>query len=122
ALDELGSDWATKMATLGSERRGMAIRVLLAEDHEAVRQGLRLLLNGQSDMTVISEVSTGQSAVDRSRELQPDVAIIDLSMPEMNGLAAVKAIRQQAPAVAIVALTRYDDQAFVDDLLKAGAR
>jgi len=97
------------------------IRILLAEDHETVREGLRLLIERQVGMVVVAEVSSGRSAVERSRDLQPDVAIVDLALPEMNGLDAVKAICQQAPAVAIVALTRYDDQAFVDELLSAGA-
>jgi len=98
------------------------IRILLAEDHQTVREALRLLIERQIDMVVVAEESTGGSAVERSRELQPDVAIVDLSMPEMNGLDAVKAICQQAPAVAVVAFTRYDDPAFVDELLSAGAR
>jgi len=98
------------------------IRILLAEDHQTVREGLRLLIDRQADMGVVAEASTGGNALERCRELQPDVAIIDLVMPEMNGLDAVRAICQQAPAVAVVALTRYDDQAFVDELLSAGAR
>ena len=98
------------------------IRILLAEDHQTVREGLRLLIDRQVDMGVIAESSTGRNALERCRELQPDVAIVDLVMPEMNGLDAVKAICQEAPAVAIVALTRYDDPAFVDELLSAGAR
>ena len=102
--------------------RAPPIRILLAEDHQTVREALRLLIERQADMVVVAEESTGGSAVERSRDLQPDVAIVDLAMPEMNGLDAVKAICQQAPAVAVVAFTRYDDPAFVDELLSAGAR
>ena len=97
------------------------IRVLLAEDHETVRQGLRLLLEAQDDIEVVGEASDGRSAVGRSRTLQPDVVILDVSMPEMNGFAAAKAIRASAPGMAIVALTRHDDDAFVHELMSAGA-
>jgi two-component system, NarL family, response regulator NreC len=97
------------------------IRVLLAEDHETVRQGLRLLLESQDDIEVIAEASNGRSAVQNSQTFQPHVVILDISMPEMNGLVAAKAIKEVAPDVAIVALTRHDDQAFVQELTAAGA-
>ncbi len=97
------------------------IRVLLAEDHETVRQGLRLLLESQADIEVVAEASNGRIAVQNSQAFQPHVVILDISMPEMNGLVAAKAIKEVAPDVAIVALTRYDDQAFVQELTAAGA-
>ena len=97
------------------------IRVLLADDHESVRHGLRLLSNGQHDMEVIGEAGDGRAAVERAGSLKPNVAVVDVSMPEMNGLEATKAIRESAPATAIVALTRYDDEAYVQELLSAGA-
>ena len=96
-------------------------RVLLADDHETVRHGLKLLINGQHDMEVIGEAGDGRAAVERAGSLKPNVAVVDVSMPEMNGLEATKAIRESAPATAIVALTRYDDEAFVQELLSAGA-
>ena len=95
--------------------------MLLADDHETVRHGLRLLLNGQHDMEVIGEAGDGRAAVERAGSLKPNVAVVDVSMPEMNGLEATKAIRESAPATAIVALTRYDDEAYVQELLSAGA-
>ena len=97
------------------------IRVLLAEDHETVRQGLRLLLESQEDIEVIAEAANGLDAVKHCQTTQPQVVILDISMPEMNGLAAAKAIRHMLPKTAIVALTRHDDEAFVQELMAAGA-
>ena len=97
------------------------IRVLLAEDHETVRHGLKLLINGQTDMEVVGEAGDGRVAVERAKTLQPNVAVVDVSMPQMNGLAATKAIRESTPGTAGVALTRYDDAAYVQELLNAGA-
>ena len=97
------------------------IRVLLVEDHETVREGLRLLLDSQSDMEVVAEASDGRAAVEFNERYRPQVVVMDLSMPEMNGLQATQAIKQSHPETAIVALTRHDDAAFVDELKKAGA-
>lgn len=97
------------------------IRVLLAEDHETVRHGLKLVIDRQPDMEVVGEVGDGVAAVEQVGALHPNVAIVDISMPRMNGLAATRAICQAAPAVAIVALTRYSDDAYVQELMDAGA-
>ena len=97
------------------------IRVLLAEDHETVRHGLKLLINRQPDMEVIGEAGDGRDAVERVGSLKPHVAVLDVSMPQMNGLEATRAIRESAPTTAVVALTRYDDDAYVQELLSAGA-
>lgn len=97
------------------------IRVLLAEDHETVRDGLKLLLQSQPDIEIVGEVADGEAAVDRARRLSPHVVVMDLSMPRMNGLSATRALKQTAPNVAIVALTRHDDEAYVRELLGAGA-
>jgi DNA-binding NarL/FixJ family response regulator len=97
------------------------IRVLLAEDHETVRHGLKLLINRQPDMEVVGEAGDGRDAVDRVGSLKPHVAVLDVAMPQMNGLQATRAIRESAPATAVVALTRYDDDAYVQELLNAGA-
>jgi DNA-binding NarL/FixJ family response regulator len=98
-----------------------AIRVLLVEDHETVREGLRMLLNSQPDIEVVGEAANGRLAIEYSERFRPHVVIMDLSMPEMNGLQATMAIKQGHPEMAIVALTRHDDAAFVDELRKAGA-
>ena len=98
-----------------------SIRVLLAEDHETVRQGLRLLLESQPDIEVVAEAANGFDAVKGCERTLPAVVILDISMPEMNGLAAARAIQRMQPQPAIVALTRHDDDAFVHELLAAGA-
>ena len=97
------------------------IRVLIAEDHETVRHGLRLLIDGQRDMQVVGEAGDGREALAQAMTLAPDVALIDISMPTVNGLQATRAIRTSAPRTAVVALTRYGDHPFVQELLRAGA-
>jgi DNA-binding NarL/FixJ family response regulator len=97
------------------------IRVLLVEDHETVREGLRLLVNAQSDMQVVGEVSDGRGAVEGTDALRPDVVVLDLSMPGMSGLAAARAVKRSGATSAIVTLTRHADTAFVQELLEAGA-
>ena len=97
------------------------IRVLLAEDHETVREGLRLLLNSQTDMEVIAAVGNGRAVVERARTLRPDVIVLDLTMPDMTGLAAARTLKGEDPPIPLVALTRHDDQAYVQELLAAGA-
>ncbi len=97
------------------------IRVLLAEDHETVRQGLRLMLEAQSDMEVVGEAADGGIAVQQAQALRPDVVVMDISMPAMNGLRATRALKSTAPEIAIVALTRYSDHAYVKELVAAGA-
>jgi two-component system response regulator NreC len=97
------------------------IRVLIAEDHETVRQGLRLLLEAERDIEVVAEAANGLDAVEHCKATRPQVVILDISMPDMNGLAAAREIRRALPHVAVVALTRHDDEAFVHELLAAGA-
>jgi DNA-binding NarL/FixJ family response regulator len=97
------------------------IRVVLADDHATVRQGLKLLIAAQPDMEVIGEAGDGRSAVRTIEELRPAVAVVDVSMPGMNGLEATREARRVAPETAIVALTRYDDEAYVQELMSAGA-
>jgi two-component system, NarL family, response regulator NreC len=97
------------------------IRVLLADDHETVRHGLRLLIQGESDMEVVGEAGNGRLAVNEARALQPDVVVLDVSMPELNGVEAAREITAAVPGVAIVGLTRHSDDAYVQALLAAGA-
>ena len=97
------------------------IRVLIAEDHETVRHGLKLLIDGEADMEVVGEAGDGRAAVARAESLKPTVAVLDVSMPEINGLQAAREIRERAPEAAIVALTRYTDEAYVREMLHAGA-
>lgn len=96
------------------------IRVVLAEDHESVRQGLHALLSSRDDITVVADAPNGRIALDRIRALKPDIAILDLSMPDMNGLSATRAIKETMPEVAVIALTRHGDDSYVQELLSAG--
>ena len=96
------------------------LRVLLADDHVTVRHGLKLLIDSQADMKVISEVSDGNAAMQHAIALKPDVIVMDISMPGMNGLAATRALKQKQPNIAIVTLTRHGDDAYVQELLRAG--
>jgi DNA-binding NarL/FixJ family response regulator len=96
------------------------LRVLLADDHVTVRHGLKLLIDSQPDMKVVSEASDGAAAVQRALELKPDVVVMDISMPGMNGLVATRTLRQKQPHAAIVTLTRHGDEAYLQELLRAG--
>jgi DNA-binding NarL/FixJ family response regulator len=96
------------------------LRILLADDHVTVRHGLRLLIDSQADMKVISEASDGNAAMQNARALKPDVIVMDISMPGMNGLMATRALKKQQPKVAIVTLTRHGDDAYLQELLRAG--
>ena len=97
------------------------IRVLLAEDHRTVREGVRLLLDAQPDMEVVAEAGDGRAALRLAKELAPDIVLMDVSMPEMNGLQATERMREDSPAVRVVMLTRHTDKAYLQQLLQAGA-
>ena len=96
------------------------LRVLLVDDHVTVRHGLKLLIDGQPDMTVVAEAGDGASALQRAIELRPDVVVMDISMPGMNGLVATRKLKQAQPDAAIVTLTRHADDAYLQELLRAG--
>jgi DNA-binding NarL/FixJ family response regulator len=96
------------------------LRILLADDHATVRHGLKLLIDAQADMKVVAEAGDGQSAVQQALELKPDVIVMDISMPGMNGLAATRSLRKAQPHAAIVTLTRHADDAYLQELLRAG--
>ena len=97
------------------------IRILLADDHVMVREGTRQILERQDDLEVVAEAGNGQEAVDLATTTKPDVAILDISMPVMNGIEATKGIKQISPRTAILALTAYDDDEYVFAILEAGA-
>jgi DNA-binding NarL/FixJ family response regulator len=96
------------------------VRVLLADDHVTVRRGLKLLIEEQPDMVVVAEVSDGQEAVQRALELRPDVVVMDISMPGTNGLVATRSLKKAQPGTAIITLTRHADDAYLQELLRAG--
>ena len=97
------------------------LRLLLAEDHATVRDALRLLLETKGDIEVVADVADGSAALDAATALEPDVAVLDVAMPGLNGLAATRAIKRNAPKVGIVALTRHSEPVYVQELLAAGA-
>ena len=97
------------------------LRILLADDHVTVRQGLKMLIESQGDMTVVSEASDGSTAVEQARTLRPDVVVMDISMPGMNGLVATRTLKSIQPESVIVILTRHGDDAYLQELLRAGA-
>jgi DNA-binding NarL/FixJ family response regulator len=96
------------------------LRILLADDHAVVRHGLKLLIDSQPDMTVIAEAGDGETAVQRATQLKPDVIVMDISMPGMNGLIATRKLKQVLPGSAVVTLTRHSDDAYLQELLRAG--
>jgi two-component system response regulator NreC len=97
------------------------IRVLLAEDHSVVREGLRLLLNAQPDIQVVSEATTGREAVVLAREGCPDVAVLDISMPDLDGIQAASRIRTECPETQVLILTMHESDAYFFRALEAGA-
>jgi DNA-binding NarL/FixJ family response regulator len=97
------------------------LEILLADDHATVRQGLKLLIDSQPDMRVVGEAADGHSVLQQAGALKPDLIVMDISMPGMNGLAATRALKRVQPDVAIVALTRHDDDTYLEELLRAGA-
>lgn len=98
------------------------IRVLLADDHPVVREGLAAMINRRPDMTVVAEASNGREAVQLFRVHQPDVTLVDLRMPEMDGLEVIGNLRQQFPAARTVVLTTFDDDEDIYRALRAGAK
>lgn len=97
------------------------IRLLLADDHAVVRSGLRLLLEAQPDLTIVGEVENGDDAIRRTAELSPDVVLMDIEMPGMNGIEATRRIKNERPETAVLALTMYEDDQYFFEMLRAGA-
>jgi len=98
------------------------VQILLADDHEVVRKGLRALLEAQPGWKVIAEAVDGREAVEKSRELRPDVAIVDIGMPCLNGLEATRQIVKKAPRTRVLVLTMHDTNPLIQQVVKAGAR
>lgn len=97
------------------------IRVLLADDHVLVRQGIRQFLEDEADIEVLAEANDGAEALRMVQEQQPDVAVLDIRMPEMTGIEATRRIKERFPQVRVLILTAYDDDPYVFALLQAGA-
>lgn len=97
-------------------------RILLAEDHEIVRAGVKMLVNAQDDMTVVGEAENGDEAIKMAYELEPDILVTDISMPGLNGLKLTQKIARAHPDIKILALSRHTDDGYLQQLLKAGAK
>jgi two-component system response regulator NreC len=97
------------------------LRILLAEDHQTVRVGIKLLVDAETDLEVIAEVGDGESAVSETIRLEPDLVLMDISMPKMNGLKATKKLRSKLPDLKILMLTRHTDDGYLQQLIAAGA-
>jgi DNA-binding NarL/FixJ family response regulator len=100
----------------------MTIRILLVDDHPIVRQGLKTLLEGHSGWDVIGEASDGAEAVEKAKDLNPDVMVLDVTMPRMNGLEACRLLRQECPGLEILFVTQHDSPQMMREALEAGAR
>jgi DNA-binding NarL/FixJ family response regulator len=100
----------------------MSVRILVADDHAIVRRGVRSLLEMRADWEVCGEATTGRDAIEQSRALRPDVVVMDLSMPDISGLDATRAIRSEVPGTEVLVLTMHDSEELAREVLQAGAR
>ena len=99
----------------------MSTRIILADDHGIMREGLRALLEKQPGIEVIAEAENGRTTVELSRKLKPDVVIIDIAMPDLNGIEATRQIVAESPGIKVIALSMHSDRKFVREMLSAGA-
>jgi len=97
------------------------LRIFLADDHVVLREGLRSLVNAQSDMMVVGEAGNGRAALQQVREIQPDVVIMDVSMPELNGIQVTERLKRAYEKIMVLILTAHDDSGYLRQLLAVGA-
>jgi two-component system response regulator NreC len=97
------------------------IRRWLVDDHEVVRTGLRMLLESQSDIKILAEASTGAEAIQMALEYQPDVVVMDITLPDITGIEATRRLKERQPEIAVVALTIHEDEQYFFEMLQAGA-
>jgi len=100
----------------------MSVRVLIADDHAVVREGLRMILEAKGDMTIVGEALDGRDAIEKAEMLNPDVIIMDIAMPEMNGIEATRIICERFPAVKIIILSMHHTNEHIFRAIQAGAR
>jgi DNA-binding NarL/FixJ family response regulator len=98
------------------------IRIVLADDHSVVRQGFRRILEAQSDMEIVGEASNGREALEQAAQLTPDVVVMDVAMPELNGIEATRRMKEATPHSRVLALSMHKDSVYVREILRAGAR
>jgi len=96
------------------------IRLLLADDHAILRSGLRLLLSEQPDMEVVGEAADGEEAIEKTRELNPDILLLDITMPGVGGLEVLERIKKECPQVRVVVLTMHDDESYMERVMASG--
>jgi DNA-binding NarL/FixJ family response regulator len=111
----------SKLSSAEAGNAGEPLRVVLADDHAVVREGLKALVNAQPDMRVVGEAADGEAAWQMTKELAPDVLVIDLSMPLLSGAEATLRVRRDCPNVKILALTVHEERLYLTELLRAGA-
>ena len=97
-------------------------RILLVDDHAVVRQGFRMILGAQADMEIVGEAGNGREAVTMSEQLKPDVVVMDVAMPELNGIEATRRVTEANPHTRVLALSMHKDSVYVREILRAGAR
>ncbi|HLJ14848.1 MAG TPA: response regulator transcription factor [Bryobacteraceae bacterium] len=98
------------------------IRILLADDHAMVRQGFRLILASQPDMEIVGEAGNGRETLDMAEKLKPDLVVMDVAMPELNGIEATRRLAESSPRTRVLALSMHKDSVYVREILRAGAR
>jgi two-component system, NarL family, response regulator NreC len=98
------------------------IRIVLADDHSVVRQGFRRILEAQPDMEIVGEASNGKEALESAAKFTPDVVVMDVAMPELNGIEATRRMAEVAPRTRVLALSMHKDSVYVREILRAGAR
>lgn len=98
------------------------MRILIADDHEVVRSGLRRILLSQPNWEVVAEAADGKDAISKATETKPDIAVLDYSLPRINGMEATRQIRARLPKTEVLIFTMHDSEALIQELLKAGAR
>jgi two-component system response regulator NreC len=97
------------------------INLLLVDDHQVVRTGLRMLLEGQPDMKIVGEADSGLQALEKAKELSPDVVVMDITLPDISGIEATRLIKEALPETSVVALTIHEDEQYFFEMLQAGA-
>jgi DNA-binding NarL/FixJ family response regulator len=124
SLDASGCDAWLRIEVAINRQRGLRImiRILIADDHEVVRSGLRKILEAQPNWEVVAEAGDGKDAVHKAAETRPDVAVLDYSLPLVNGIEATRQIRARLPKTEVLIFTMHDNETLIQELLRAGAR